>query len=208
MLRHVRSPQDLLRCHPEGTRQSAERGAAEDLIEKRYAHCHDARIGAHYADLFTVHACSGEPLAAAGVRPAADGPLFLEAYLSGPVETLLSQRFGADIPRSQIVEIGSLASRSRIASIRLFRTLAGRLAHEGYSHAVVTATSVLRELMAALGFETLDLAPADGACLPDGGQSWGRYYGTQPRVMAGDIARNAERLAVLTAPRPTLQSPS
>jgi hypothetical protein len=205
LLRHVQLVRDALRSIEPSEPPHLARRAAEELIEQRYARCHDARIAAHYPSLFAVHSRSGLTLAAAGVRTAANGPLFLEAYLPEPVEVLVSRHFGSTIGRREIVEIGSLASRSRTASIRLFGSLAEQLQNDGYSHAVATATSGLRELLTALGFETIDLAHADATRLPDGGRSWGRYYGTEPRVMAGDIARNAARLALLKASRPTSQ---
>jgi hypothetical protein len=194
LLRHVPTKNAATPACSSPDRPDAARLAAEALIERRYAQCYEARIAAHYPDLYSVYGRDGLPRATAGMRAAASGPLFLEAYLAEPIEAVLARHFAADVPRAAVVEIGSLASCSRTASVRLFRSLADHLNDAGFRYAVVTATSALRSIMATFGFEWVELADADPARLSDGGASWGQYYDTQPRVMAGEIGRNAERL--------------
>jgi hypothetical protein len=180
-------------CHPAEDSSSA-RKAAEQLIERCYARRYGALITAHYPDLLSVHAADGSALAAAGYRSAAGEALYLEVYLDRPVEEELAQAFRRPVARSEIVEIGSLASRSRAASIRLFDRLAQRLQSSSFRYAVVTATTGLRQTLDGLGLAVLDLGAAEPLRLPDQGRAWGSYYETCPRIIAGDIRGNAERI--------------
>ncbi|MCC6918577.1 MAG: thermostable hemolysin [Alphaproteobacteria bacterium] len=200
MLRHVRDGENsAFDGAPAFLPPSAERAAAETLIERLYARCYGARLSAHYPNLISVHASDGSALAAAGVRDASDGGLFLESYLTEPVEAALARLGAGDVPRHAIVEIGNLASRSRPASIRLFHRVAEHLEHMEYRYAVVTATRGLRGLIRDLGLATFEIAPALPERLPDRGRSWGRYYDAEPVVIAGQIACNAAQIAALFA---------
>jgi hypothetical protein len=50
---------------------------------------------------------------------------------------------------------------------------------------VFTATDTLRGLLASYRAPLLDLAPASASRAQSTGDDWGRYYESQPRVMAG-----------------------
>lgn len=201
MLRYVRDGEITAFGDRAGRSPSPGRVAAEQLIEQRYAQCYGARIPVHYPNLIAVHAADGSALAAAGVRDAADGALFLESYLDEPVETALARQGAGDVPRRAIVEIGNLASRSRTASVRLFHRVAEHLKQMEYRYAVVTATRALRDLIGDLGLTVFDIAPALPDRLADRGRSWGQYYACAPRVIGGEIASNASHVAALTAKR-------
>ncbi|MCB2109038.1 MAG: thermostable hemolysin, partial [Rhodobacteraceae bacterium] len=135
-----------------------------------------------------VHDAAGEILAAVGFRSASEEPLFLEQYLALPVEQELAAARVINIDREQIVEIGSLASQGKGASIFLFVVLAAYLRQRGFAYACATATGVLRRTFTMFGFDVVELAHASGDRLSDHGDSWGKYYETDPRVIAGGIA--------------------
>lgn len=171
------------------------RAEAEALIEKVYARKYGASISRHYPSLMSVHGAGGAVLAAVGFRAAADESLFLENYLDEPIESALSKAADAPVRRSTIVEIGSLAGRSNGASVFLFVTLAALLRHRRFTHAVATATSGLQRVIEAFDFRLLDLGTARPDRLSDRGRSWGRYYGAEPKVLAGEIEQCFARLA-------------
>lgn len=125
--------------------------------------------------------------AAAGYRPAADGPLFLERYLDASVETLLA-RHGQALPaRSAIVEIGHLASDHAGDGRRLILELAPHLAALGFDWVVSTLTRRLRLLFLRLGVAPLTLGAADPAALDQAATQWGSYYEHDPVIWAGDL---------------------
>ena len=58
---------------------------------------------------------------------------------------------------------------------------------------VFTATRELISIFNRLGLPLLALAPADPARLGEAASTWGRYYDTQPVVVAGRIRMALER---------------
>ena len=173
---------------------SPHRRDIEALIERTFSNCYDSKISRHYPNLLSVHDVHGNVLAAVGFRSAAKETLFLEQYLSQGVERAAGDAFGAAIERNQIIEIGNLASNGKGASIFLFVTLAAYLKQQGYTHAVATATDTLRKAFRFLKFDLVELAAADRSALPDQGRTWGRYYESDPVVVACPISQGFGRL--------------
>lgn len=173
---------------------SPRRKTVEQLIERTFSNCYGSNITRHYPSLLSVHGVDERVLAAVGFRRAADEPLFLEQYLADDVDRVTSAAFGVAIGREHIVEIGNLASEGKGASIYLFVVLAAYLQHQGYTHAVATATDTLRRAFQFLKFDLTELAIADRARLPDQGRSWGRYYDRDPVVVACPISQGFGRL--------------
>jgi hypothetical protein len=64
---------------------------------------------------------------------------------------------------------------------------------------VFTSTRLLLNSFARLNIDTIALAQADPGRLPDRGESWGRYYATNPRVIAANIPLHFTRLCPLYA---------
>jgi hypothetical protein len=174
-------------------RGHGKRAAAEGVIERAYARAYGSSTSCSYPTLMSVFGADNEVLATVGFRPAQFEPLFLEQYLQRPVDLVLSDVAGIRITRDQIVEIGSLASIGKGASIFLFVALAAYLKRRGFSYAVVTATDALRKTFDFLGFEAIELADADPAAVVDGA-AWGSYYAHQPKVLAGTIAAGVARV--------------
>lgn len=169
-------------------RFESERSEVERLIEEIYWREYGSAIAHHYPSIMSVHDVSGKALCAVGFRCAAEEPLFLEQYLGSPVEDVLAEELGAGIPRSNIVEIGNLASCARGASVFLFIALAAYLRERHYTHAVVTATDALRRTFDLFGFRPNELGAAKAQALIDGGASWGSYYSRNPKVLASAVS--------------------
>lgn len=164
-----------------------ERRRVERFIEDAFAEAYGGRIAAHYPTLMSVQDDDGVIYAAVGFRVAQEGVLFLEHYLDLPVDAAMSAAIGATVERSHIVEIGSLASSGRGATVFLFSAMARHLKACGLRFAVATATDELRRIFHKAGLGALTLAAADPRRLIDGGASWGDYYATDPMVLAGSI---------------------
>lgn len=167
--------------------------AARPEVEAFIAAVYRARFGAevrHFAPvLVALRGPDGALIAAAGTRPAADGPLFLERYLDAPVE----QHLGA--PRQRIVEVGHLAAVQAGAGRRLIARLAPLLVAQGHQWVVSTLTEELRHLFLRLGIAPQALGVADPALLGDEAAAWGRYYDHRPVVGAGALAPALQALA-------------
>lgn len=165
-----------------------DRAEVEKFIIDVYADAYGAQINVHYPILMSVRDETGKILAATGFRPAKEEPLFLEQYLQTPVDEVLRT------PRSQIVEIGNLASRGGGASLYLFAALAAYLSCKGFSQAVVTGTDFLETRFKKMGLNPKRHAKADPAFLLGDGENWGTYYNTDPHVISGSVADGYKRL--------------
>lgn len=157
------------------------------FIRRRFQVAYDAQPALRIPDLLALTSAQGSLLAAVGVRNAERERLFLEDYLSGPVEKLLP-RAGTD--RRRIAEIAHLAGVEAGISRFLFASLASWLNSEKYEWVVCTGTEQLRNSFRRIGIEPLELAVADPACLSDGGNGWGRYYEHHPVVMAINVEKS------------------
>jgi hypothetical protein len=167
---------------------SKDRQEVEQFIMDIYKNSYDADIKVHYPILMSVRDKDGKILAATGFRPAQDETLFLEQYLNAPVEEIL------ETPRSQIVEIGNLASKGGGASLYLFAALSAYLNHNSYSKAVVTSTDFLEKRFRLMGLFPIRHAKANPELLLCEGENWGNYYDTEPHVISGSVAQGYKRL--------------
>lgn len=161
--------------------------SARGLIEDVYDRAYGAAIRDHYPDICFRADATGRVVAAAGIRRASDGPLFLENYLDGPIEEIIRRHADEAVAREEIVEIGNLVSDQTGQCRSFFRLLCLELHTLGYRYAVATATRPLRRIFQFAGFESRFLAVADPARLADAGAAWGSYYATDPHVVFGSV---------------------
>jgi len=173
------------------------RGAYEALIRSRYADAHGADLAEFMPNLLGCLDGDGRALAVLGYRSAATEPLFLEQYLENPIEQAL-RHVGATagsiegLERARIVEVGNFASCDRHATIELIRLLPQYLVRAGFEWLVFTGTPRVCALVASFGAPLIDLGLADVRKLRGDIDSWGRYYDTAPRVMAGWLGHRVQ----------------
>jgi len=134
-------------------------------------------------------------VAAAGYRPADAGPLFLERYLSAPVDQLLLDPSGRQAKRQTIAEVGHLAAARAGEGRRLILLMGPHLAAQGFDWVVSTLTTELRHLFLRIGVTPLALGVADPSKLGDAAQNWGSYYEHHPVVLAGNLTQALQQLA-------------
>jgi hypothetical protein len=186
------APTPRLRLHPVGSLHRAE-------IEAFIATVYRERYGAelkHFAPLLvSLHDEHDNCVAAAGYRAADSGPLFLERYLCGAVESMLPTPAGRPLLRRRIVEVGHLAAVRAGEGRRLILLLGPHLAGQGFDWVVSTLTQELRNLFVRMGVPPLALGVADPALLGDDAAPWGSYYDHRPLVLAGRLDAALQRLA-------------
>ncbi|RYY75474.1 MAG: hypothetical protein EOO52_08740 [Gammaproteobacteria bacterium] len=179
-LPHIRIPRFRLQ-----TPDSDNRSAIELYISERFAEVHKAQVSHFLPNIISLR-CGGEYSAAVGLSPATEGKLFLEQYLPNPVEQVISEKLGFDVPRSQILEIGNLVSTWKGSSLLLFIVIGEVMERLGFRYVVFTGTREVKALLKRVRYSPVVLANADPSVLSDGGLSWGTYYSNQPQVMFGD----------------------
>lgn len=165
------------------------RRALEAEIRDCYAHHFDARVEEFMPWLLRV-TCRGDGARGViGLRPASQERLYLEDYLSRPVEEAIAAVAGRPVPRTAVVEIGQLAVESRQVVVPLFRELVPFLLQQGFGWVCFTATGPVRSLLAKAGLAGCELAPAKESCVAGRQDAWGNYYRHDPRVIVGDLQR-------------------
>jgi len=160
------------------------RAEVEGFVRGVYRERYGADVQGFAPVLVSLQDEGGALLAAAGYRAADLGPLFLERYLHGPIET----RLGSTPPlREHIVEVGHLAATRAGEGRRLVGLMGPHLASLGFQWVVGTLTQELRHLFVRLGIAPIALGVADPALLGGDASAWGSYYDHRPVVLAGQL---------------------
>jgi hypothetical protein len=160
------------------------RAKTEGFIREIYDREHGARLGAFPPRLLTILDYQGNILCAAGLRSCADG-FFSECYLDSPVETVLTRMCGEAVPREQVFEISTFASRSPLSVPHFVGQIIEYGDANGFEWGFFTLTQRLWLLLNRIGLELSPLASADAARVKDS-SSWGSYYEKSPKVYAGN----------------------
>ena len=116
--------------------------------------------------------------------------LYLEHYLDQPIEAAIAERLNIEQPlRSEILEVGNLASLSPGATRRLILNLACHFQKQGYKWLVITATAHVKNSFEKLnvGLDLHQVCKADVSAVADTNSNWGRYYDHNPEVFIGDM---------------------
>lgn len=176
-------------------RGSPRRQEIEAFIAAVYRERFCAELRQFAPVLVSLHDDQDDCVAAAGYRAADGGPLFLEHYLSSPVEALLPVTPGGGPLRERIVEVGHLAAVRAGEGRRLILLLGPHLARQGFEWVVSTLTQELRNLFVRMGVAPLALGVADPAVLGTQAAHWGSYYDHHPLVLAGRLDAALQTLA-------------
>ena len=122
-----------------------------------------------------------------GIRRASDETLFLENYLSVPVEAVITSAAGTCVPRNRIAEVGQFVVDDRDIVTSFFRDLVPFLMENEFDWVCFTGTDRIRALLARTGFHGLPLARADEERVRGSADRWGRYYDFDPVVILGKL---------------------
>ena len=180
---------EMPRCTPSVAwmavgREDPSRRELEAFVNAAFARKHGAQVRSFMPTLLASRDRAGA-LGVVGLRAAQEQPLHLEHYLDAPIERVLAERVGEEVPRASIVEVGHLASRNCLGAARMAAALPRYLLARNYEWIVFTGTRTVRGILDRLGAPLYELAPATAECVSGTGDSWGRYYDTHPRVYAG-----------------------
>ncbi|MBT1449295.1 thermostable hemolysin [Glaciecola sp. XM2] len=156
------------------------RHEAQHFIKSGYLKAYNANIEVTSPWLLAIN--NGQYKAALGIRPAIE-TLFLEQYLSLPVEQVLSLHNKVAM-RSEIAEISNLYSNANKFTIPLFLTTAVSLYCNQYTYMVFSATEHVLTLISKTGISHTLLGKADESLLLHSTNDWGTYYSTNPKVVS------------------------
>jgi len=157
------------------------RNEAEALIAYVYAREYGAKIEAFADLLIALPNEDGVLRAAAGLR--IGGNFFSEVYLDRTIESVLSDHWHPPATRSEIAEVTTLAAIHPNASYALFSGIVGYLQSLDIRFAFFTVTERLHMILKRAGIPAEELAVAK-ADRVNNAENWGRYYVTNPKVVA------------------------
>lgn len=163
------------------------RPEVERFISAVYQSAFDAEPSAFAPTLVALRDDAGRVIAAAGFRPASDGALFLEHYLSQPAERLITPGAARSPSRADLVEVGHLCAAQAGAGRSLAVWLAMHLERAGFLWVLATLTLELRHLFLRMGVAARVLNPARPESIGAEAARWGRYYEHQPLVLAASL---------------------
>jgi hypothetical protein len=171
------------------------REGLQQFIHQCFASVHQADVQHYLPELLALHDRHARLIAAAGMRPASDGVLFLERYLDVPVEAAISQVAGVALDRACMVEVGNLASLSAGSARVMLIAVTWLLAMRGLEWVAFTGAATLINSFQRLGLVPTVLAAADPERLHGQVDQWGRYYDQRPQVFVGNIGIGFDALA-------------
>lgn len=172
----------------------------ESFVHAVYLARFGARIRHFLPTLIAYYDQTDRLVAAVGLRSASRAPLFVEQYLSAPIETVLLAHGFATNGRSAIVEAGNFAAISPGTARELILQLTHVLASAGQETVAFVATQQLRNAFGKLRLPLHELAIALPEAVGASAEEWGSYYATRPRLMCG-VLTSAHALGA--RPRPT-----
>jgi len=164
-----------------------DRAHIEAFVRDTFARHYGARLGALPRQLACLLDGRGRLCAVAGIRPANQGPLFLEHYLDRPVDEYLLTNQAPAPERRHIMEIGNLAATEPGQFRFVLIALSAYLHSAGFQWVVCTARASLRNTLARMGLSPVVLGAADPARLGPAAVHWGSYYHGRPQVIAGEL---------------------
>jgi hypothetical protein len=183
------SPAQRTRCARHTTfacdREHPLRGELERYVQEVFNAKHGARVKSFMPTLLALQGRGGQVCGVTGYRFATDEALFLERYLDVPIEEAIRAATNANVSRTDIVEVGNLASLRCKAAVHLVALLPRLLVDKGRSWVVFTATEGVRTILERFGAPVYELAPARAERVAGLGDEWGEYYRSDPRIMAG-----------------------
>lgn len=184
-----------------------QRLAAEDFIRERFQASYEAEVCVFHPYLLGVTRGAGNITSVIGFRTAHSGRFFLESYLDGAVERLLTDATGESVQRGQIVEVGNLASVDT-DSFRFLLTGLITLLEQmpGTRWMVCTVGEKLIRLLQRTRFFPLVIKEASADRLTPAEGSWGSYYRHTRSVVAGNVSYGMRELKRQNIWRPEFAS--
>lgn len=160
---------------------------AEDFVAHVYERQFAAKLRTFMPTILGFFDDDNHLRACLGVRFAAREPLFLEQYLSSPVQTYIATHTHLQVSRADLLEVGGFASHHPGDARQVIRFLAPRLKAVGIHWVVFSATRQIHNAFQRMGLTPVVLADANKALLHADGTDWGTYYDAHPHVLLGDV---------------------
>jgi len=167
-------------------KSDARRAEVEEFSKNIYRRFYSAELTSFPTELLAITYETKEIISCIGMRSAATSSLYLEQYTARTIEKEVAALTGRNVSREQIVEIGTLAIRSKSTCRMIISALAGVLVKRKEKYLVFTAVKTFRNTLTHLKVPFMRLTVASAAQLKDNSE-WGSYYNASPEVILIDI---------------------
>lgn len=160
-------------------------------IEEKIRRGYGRHFGACITNFMPSFACYEHENGTKGVigfRRAADERLFLENYLTRPIEATIHEAARRPVPREAIVEVGQFVVDEPGIVADLFRDLVPFLIGRGFQWVCFTGTHKIRAILRRIGFHGMPVGCGVATAAPAGGGDWGSYYENEPVVIVGKLS--------------------
>lgn len=181
---HIASPEKLELLLLD--KSSHRRTEVEEFSRNIYRKFYGAELIAFPKEFIAITYKTKGLMSCLGMNYAENSPLFLEQYLDAPIEEELTAITGSNVKREEIVEIGTLAVRSRSTCRMIISALAGLLVKRRKKYLVFTAVKTLRNTLSHLEVPFTTMTTASAERVKDNSR-WGNYYYDAPQVIFVDI---------------------
>lgn len=178
-------------------KEAVERPVMERFVAAEFRTQYSANVKTFMPWLLGL-SCGEQLVGVAGMRPAVDGPLFIEQYLDRGIEEEVALHTGLSVARSHIMEIGNLAGHFPGVTRALFPLMTELLSRRHYHWAVCNTTPTVQNALLRLGIPIVPMVRAMPERLGPARFAWGSYYATETTVVA--IAVTAAHDAILGNP--------
>jgi hypothetical protein len=164
-------------------RHAVERPTMENFVAAEFLQQYSANVKNFMPWLLGL-SCHEKLVGVAGLRPAADSPLFIEQYLDRSIEDEVELHTGLPVARQHIIEIGNLAGHYPGVTRALFPLLTELLYKRGYQWCVCNTTPTVQNALLRLGIPIVPMVRAMPDRLGVARFAWGSYYATETTVIA------------------------
>ncbi|MDG1733018.1 MAG: thermostable hemolysin [Thalassotalea sp.] len=165
------------------------RNTVEGFIKDIFFNHHKAKLKVFMPMLLSTQDHAGKITSAVGIRHISKQAIFLEQYLSHPIEQMISSLTSTNVRRNNIAEVGNLACSSSSHSKNIIILLVHQFFNENIDWAVCTGTTMVQIILKRLGIEFQYIDRAEPDNLQEDKDSWGTYYENNPCVLAIDIKK-------------------
>ncbi len=171
------------------------RDEVEHFLSVRFKKYYGVELTSFLPNILCLRDENRRIVAALAFKIADSHPLFLEQYLSQPIENYLTTLTSIEQTRNRVVEVGTLASVSAGGSRWLIAALTAYLKGEGADWVVFTGLTPLLNSFANMGIEIFTLQQAIPNFMSDKElKCWGNYYDYKPVVAAGNVKQGFDAL--------------
>ena len=171
---------------------------ASSVSKLKYNRAYNASIEPSPQYYVVVQTADDHILACAGITFGDEEGLFSEQYLDEPIEAILHKRYGKEIERSNIAEIGSLTSHHATAGMILVNMIPLLSWCMGAHYLLCTVTPRVIAMMEGcqIAFEPIEQANPER--LTEAKDIWGSYYDQVPVTGFIRVDPKRSRFAAMT----------